>query len=385
MLFKKSFTDIDFQDIQKLYDDKIEESEILDYKEREIEDEKILKEVAAFSNTRGGFLIYGIKESGSGGYPIEINGIAKTFGTERLEQIIISNIMPRISVRIKKIDIPNSENIVVVVNIPEAQNRPYYNNRSKKFHKRYNFEAKEMDEHEIEALYLERFFGVGNLSKYVDETILFNRSLIPTESRFFMDAHIIITPLRINERIMNSSNVHQVNFPTETNFESIKSGQYIYGSSSPSKYGIRWKNAYRNWSLEIHRNGLVHYMEQYGSIHAGRKIISDIELSSDFLKTIKFASLVYSNLNFNGKVKILLKIFDSKDSVIPLTFHPSRDSEKCLAKEILIEREWDSWKLEEDCSAIGKSVLDELMNHYGLEKSTYFYEENSEIKFKKSR
>jgi len=242
-----------------------------------------------------------------------------------------------------------------------------------------------MDEHEIEALYLERFFGVGNLSKYVDETISFNRSLMLTDSRFSMDAHVIITPLRINERIMDSSNVHQVNFSTETNFESIERGQYLYGSSSPSKDGIRWKDVYRNLSVEIHRNGLVHYMEQYGSIHESRKIISDKELSSDFLKTIKFASLVYSKLDFNGKVKIIVKVIDSKDSVIPLSSHPRRDSEKCLANDIFIEREWDSWKLEDDCSVIGKSMLDELSNHYGLAISPYFSEEDGKIKFRKGR
>ena len=68
---------MDYPDIEKLLADKIDESEILDYKERDISDESLLKQVAAFSNTRGGFLIYGIKESGRGGYPVSIEGIGK--------------------------------------------------------------------------------------------------------------------------------------------------------------------------------------------------------------------------------------------------------------------------------------------------------------------
>lgn len=380
MLFKKSFTDIDFQDIQKLCDEKIEESEILDYKEREIEDEKVLKEVAAFSNTRGGFLIYGIKESGSGGHPIEVNGIAKTFDTERLEQIIISNIMPRISVRIKKIDIPNSENIVVVVNIPEGQNRPYYNNRSKKFHKRYNFEAKEMDEHEIEAIYLERFFGVGNLSKYVDETISFNRSLISNVKDVLMDAHIIITPLRIDEKIKDTSRLQQVNFDINTLIEPDTSQSYLPPAiASPSKYGIRW--AKDDINVEIHRNGLIHYMRSYGYLDGDKKVQDEYYLTIHFLQTIRFASLVFSKLDFAGRVKILLKVHDSKNSIIQFGSPISRDSKECLSEHISIEREWDSWKLEEDCLAIGKSVLDELNNHYGLWVSHYLVEQDGKIEF----
>ncbi|MDD4523389.1 MAG: ATP-binding protein [Methanosarcina sp.] len=71
---------------------RIEESEILDYKDRSIEDNNILKEVTAFSNSRGGYLIYGIEESGRGGYPESINGIENSYNSERLEQLIISNI-----------------------------------------------------------------------------------------------------------------------------------------------------------------------------------------------------------------------------------------------------------------------------------------------------
>ncbi|CAG0981353.1 hypothetical protein METP2_01993 [Methanosarcinales archaeon] len=66
--------------------------------------------------------------------------------------------------------------MILIIRIPEGQNQPYYNNKTNKYYKRYNYEAKEMDEHEIEALYQKRFFGVAKLAKYIDETILFKRS-----------------------------------------------------------------------------------------------------------------------------------------------------------------------------------------------------------------
>jgi predicted HTH transcriptional regulator len=99
MLFKKPLSEVEFSDIQKLKDAKIEESAILDYKEQMISEDKFVKHITAFSNTSGGDLIFGIKESGRGGYPVDILGIEDNVNKERLEQIIISNIRPRIGVQ----------------------------------------------------------------------------------------------------------------------------------------------------------------------------------------------------------------------------------------------------------------------------------------------
>ena len=64
-----------------------------------ISDEKTVKHIAAFSNTNGGFLVFGVEETGRGGYPKDIPGIEASVNVERLEQIIISNIRPRIGVQ----------------------------------------------------------------------------------------------------------------------------------------------------------------------------------------------------------------------------------------------------------------------------------------------
>lgn len=54
MLFKKPLSEVEFPDIQKLKDAKIEESAILDYKVQRISEDKLVKHVTAFSNTSGG-------------------------------------------------------------------------------------------------------------------------------------------------------------------------------------------------------------------------------------------------------------------------------------------------------------------------------------------
>jgi len=61
MIFKKHPIDINYEDIESLKNNKIEESEILDYKEELIGENNLLKEITAFANSRGGYIVFGIK------------------------------------------------------------------------------------------------------------------------------------------------------------------------------------------------------------------------------------------------------------------------------------------------------------------------------------
>ncbi len=243
-----------------------------------------------------------------------------------------------------------------------------------------------MDEHEIEALYQKRFFGVAKLAKYIDETILNKRSKLQGEESK-IDGHIIITPLRIDNRIIDTSNKEQIDFdPNKIRLEPRPTGLYLHGISKPSRYGVQWSDYYPYQNIEIHRNGLVHYMSnEYGHFDrdSGEKIISEFELARNLLETIQFADIVYSKFDFTGKVRIVLKVMNSAGSEIIKGRHFSSltSSFKCDIEEIYIEREWDSWRLKEDYLEIGKSIMDEFSNCYGLWKSDMFNEENGIIKF----
>jgi hypothetical protein len=390
MLFKKPLSEVEFSDIQKLKDGKIEESLILDYKKEMISDDKLIKHITAFSNTSGGFLVFGVEESGRGGYPKDIQGIEASVNVERLEQIIISNIRPRIGVQFSnKIDVPNSDKIILIIRIPEGQNRPYYSINSHRYYRRYNFEAMPMDEYEVESLYQKRFFGASKLAKYVEEVVLSHiHRTDPYNLPERIDDHIVITPMRIDDRIIDTSNKEQIkiNFdPAEMRFEPYPRRPYLSGMANPSRYGIKWNML--NNAIEVHRNGLVHFVGVYGLFdkNVDMRMIHAKELPSDLLRTIQFADKVYSIYDFMGKVKIMLRnvnIFDSK------IYRRDRvdydDYPKFDADEICIEREWDSWRLKEDYLEIGKSIMDEFSNYYELwEASMFNVDDEGNIEFSK--
>ncbi len=391
MVFNKPFSELEYSNILYLMEKNVDESQVLEYK-NEFSGEpnhvkNLLKQVAAFSNASGGFLIYGVEESGEGGHPVAIDGIDSiNVNKESLEQIIIDNIRPRVHVLIKPIDIKDKPGkIVLIIQIPEGQNKPYFENRSQKYYKRYNFEARWMDEHEIEALYLTRFFGTGELARYIDNAVLSNRALLYNENGPLMDAHVLITPLRVSEKLQDTSKME--NFVSNLNKRQrqikFNDGHYLSDIPEPSKNGIRYGKQYG--CVEIHRNGLVHcMMNSRGNVVDTQKeesddrgfsaipqrwALSDFGLRKKLLDTIQFSGIVYSELDFIGKVKLVLRVMNTKGSVIFKSYLPAIYSNMCDADEIYIEREWDSWELNNDYIKIGESMLDELSNYYGLWES----------------
>jgi hypothetical protein len=381
---------VTYDDILELSYEKMDESLILDYKQ-ELNDDSIIKQVTAFSNTKGGYLVYGIAETGKGGHPQYINGINRDTNTERLEQIILSNIVPRVSVQMKKIPLPDTDRIILVVQIPEGQNKPYYNNHDKKYYKRYNFSATPMDENEIEWLYQSRFFGMSKLDRYVEEAIFLSQNKIPREIQLNgMEGHVIITPLKIDGQMFEPSPGFGRELTELHSNRTSGCSEYLSGPIIPSKFGIKWDNEHYLQNkdsinkVEIHRNGLVHSMKRCGSYQPdGSKELDDDSLACNILQTIRFTASFYSRINYMGKVKIIVKVFNCTDSFLIDGEIKATEARKCDSEEISIERQWDSWKLEEDYVLIARDIMDEVSNYYGLWNSRLFDEQEGIVSYGK--
>jgi hypothetical protein len=153
---KEDFTE---QDVQTLISSGSEESINLEFKSAESLDQndkkkaEIAKDVSAFANSAGGFIIYGIREENHKASSISpIDGT--TFTKEWLEQVIQTRIQRKIDgLSITPIRINNDiKTSLYLVKIPESSLAPHMTS-DKKFYKRYNFESVQMEEYEIRNLY----------------------------------------------------------------------------------------------------------------------------------------------------------------------------------------------------------------------------------------
>ncbi len=151
--------DYDMTSIQQLIEYEVEESIYLDFKEaRALSKEgnkkiEISKDVAAFANSDGGIIIYGIKEKEHKASALSfIDG--NVFTKEWLEKVIESNIqrnIPDLKIFYVRFDGDISKT-VYVVKIPASLEAPHIS-KDNKYYRRYNFQSHAMEEYEIRNLY----------------------------------------------------------------------------------------------------------------------------------------------------------------------------------------------------------------------------------------
>ena len=147
------------EDIRRMIADGVEENISLDYKAAEAlqntdgKKKEIAKDVSAMANAAGGIIIYGIKEfdeKEKSHLPERITPITRTsFTKEQLEQIINSNISPKIQgIIIHSISLENPDEVIYVVEIPQSSTA-HQNTRDKLYYKRHNFLSEAMLDYEI--------------------------------------------------------------------------------------------------------------------------------------------------------------------------------------------------------------------------------------------
>jgi hypothetical protein len=179
-MIAKAWSKITEEDIRRLVEDEVPESESLDYKQ-ELPNESpkseldFLCDIAAFANASGGDLIYGVTEKREEGRPTAIpSGFAKLRmrGTldetkRRLQSLVRSGISPPPCIKID--DFENlPEGPVIIIRVPPSWTAPHMVSRYSKdnlrpqFYRRHNAGNHPMDITEIRAAF--------NLSEsYVDK------------------------------------------------------------------------------------------------------------------------------------------------------------------------------------------------------------------------
>lgn len=371
-MIHKNISDISFNDIEFLLKNKIDESDILDYKEEMVRDQDLIKHVCAFANTRGGHIIFGIKESGKGGHPVKINGLdTSDLNKERLEQVILSNIIPRLDIKIKSINMSNSEKTILVVQIPDSYQKPHQSNHSKKFYKRFQFESAEMTENEISDRYRRRFSNYEQVNQYINEALVSSKEDTIT-------LNILVIPSNIEHRIIDTSNYDEIE-----KIQSIRVPVYLPNNGFPNfglqpfSRGLTSKHPFGNSSeeLQIHRNGCIQHISYY--VHKNQNsdlVLPYQKVASKLMQTLQFSYILLSDHNYFGDVKIVTKARSSSPNILPSQDGSISESSGVNNLNAMIEREYSSYYVETNYEQITSSIMNEIFNHYGRFRCPLFDE-----------
>ena len=148
-------------DLKELVENNIEENTNLEYKDPDsLKDKKELaKDICAMANSDGGLIIYGLCEEDKNHKPTKIKWIEKHQEKERIEQILQTNVTPKIDVKIKTISNVDNSKFVLVVEVPKSDEAPHQDHSDKDkrtYWRRNGYTTREMEHYEIEDLFFKR-------------------------------------------------------------------------------------------------------------------------------------------------------------------------------------------------------------------------------------
>ena len=138
-------------EVQAIVDGKLFETVHLEFKASDALNSpkvaEIAKDVSAFANSDGGTIIYGIAERNHQADQIDAGVDVTIHNREWLENVIQSNVSPRLDgVLIEEIAIA-SNRAVMVVHVPRSDRGPHQANF--RYYKRFNFKCEPMEDYEI--------------------------------------------------------------------------------------------------------------------------------------------------------------------------------------------------------------------------------------------
>jgi len=167
MTFTKPVTSLTYPDIEGLTSSGEAESVVLDYKATiagsDRDKAELAKDVSAFANSEGGFIIVGVEESR--GKPVHPPaGVDRMLGQQKVEewidQVIASNISPRVPITMRVIDHADDPNrCLVVVYAAVSPRAPHMvtaegdNRYYRRYFKRQQYQSLPAEEYEVRELF----------------------------------------------------------------------------------------------------------------------------------------------------------------------------------------------------------------------------------------
>lgn len=136
---------------------KIQESNALDYKDSrslsKADTKELCKDTSAFANAGGGMIIYGITEDKHEPTGIDQGTDRTAITKEWIEDILTSNIRPKIEdLEIVMVPLPSKgpNQVALVLRMAQATAMaPHQNEKDNKYYRRHNFKSEPMRDHEV--------------------------------------------------------------------------------------------------------------------------------------------------------------------------------------------------------------------------------------------
>ena len=322
-MFTKLAEDITFADIEDFCRE-FDEGVRVEYKQ---DIQHIPKIVSSFANTLGGIFIIGAETNTDNTVKFPIQGIPKRRGIkEQIQQSALTGIYPAVIPEVITCDVPNTDNVVIIVRIDESPQAPHTIQNSTRAYIRTGSITQPYELAEIDRIeYM--------LKRREDSQIIIRQILDRTEKRanrairlLGSTLTVIVRPVFPYRSLISTGDIY--NFATENglvgNYSSRVAGGVAGGIAPPtmpaSDSGNYW---------ELNEYGIVYEKIVLGRIdsrtrdHKGRFLVGlrFLDLVQQIGKLINRAQSFYKKGEYFGHVEVTAQLKQVDDLTLMYSEH----------------------------------------------------------------
>jgi len=391
-LFGTRINDITDKEINRLIENSIPESKILDYKKElkiDTGDERkeFLFDIASFANSEGGIIIFGIEEKkdnkgNNTGLTKEISGIEIDNDDKlilKIEDLVKNNLEPQISsleIKILKIN----DKHILLIGIPKLIDIPHMVTfkSSNKFYKRRNNGKILMDVYDLKNVFLKSYELKEKINEFRLNRIYAVRELkylpkLDVEGSFFL--HVIP---------FGSGNDSSINISSQTNINylakklgsiRVSGWDYRHNLDGFMTFSHDLQNRIPFSYVQLFRNGaLEYYTSHFHYKREGQPEVLDfagLTFEKITVQKIKESFDVLKFFKIEPPYVVYISIFDLDEGVI-LTQDGWRDSSEVIGKKELILPDMIFNDLSFDIAKKMQPIFDILWQAGNYPKSPFF-------------
>jgi hypothetical protein len=425
MVFARPVTEWTFDDIQALVDNEEPESVTLEYK-REIDTspggkKELAKDVSAMANSQGGHLIIGLAEEDHRPQMPD-HFVGRMLGQQKveewLEQVLNSNVQPRVGLRIRPISVPDTAaECVVVIEIPQSPRVPHMvtTEGEKRYYVRHNFQTLPAEEYEVRDMferggktrkevegYLRKrgYFEPDDDPQFAMNKLTTQLSISywdDTRTPVIEPAHTVVSlvacPTMLGQWVDTSSQEFRDWFQSTKRLY-YPGGLFIPSESSQTtlegvickNYSLRDEQSrlcpIRDYLL-VHQNGYAEYGYGDGITWEGRRLVNFVKMTGRFWQFLGFVRDLYRYAKLSISAIVLLNLSNLEATRLGMLgdgwraeidpFARTVSGDESLERHIQIVTELDIQRFEPDqIEAIVRGVAAKVGNAFGQDEPRCF-------------
>jgi len=251
-------------DIQRLVDLHIQESDTLEYK-REMyggadeDTREMIRDIVAMANHRGGHIVIGIEEDDDGA-ATQLIGVEKNDHVDRIRSSCLANIDRRLNgLDVEDVDLDNGK-VAVVIKVPQSFNAPHMVTFRglNQFWKRHGRQKEKMSVDELQEAFDSATQGVTLLERFIVERKRRLKERIGTATWMLLTA----TPLFVRHEVVDTTDdairaILEDRPPHPARRINLSSSRFV-----PSLDGLRAEGTEGGELvdyIELHRNGHLEF------------------------------------------------------------------------------------------------------------------------------